>query len=131
MLNTLNSRISISCFTLMLLMFTSTVFAHTKSISADPAPRSILNRSPQVISIIFSQAFEPSYSTITVKNSDGEQVTEAKATVDTNNKKRLVLSLPTLPAGKYTVSYKVLSLDGHTVSSRYTFRIKKDKPTDN
>jgi len=127
MLNKSNQPIWTGFTALLLLIISTVTVAHTKSVSSDPAPRSIINRSPQVISISFTQDFEPTYSTITVKNSDGKLVTEEKATVDTENKKHLILSLPPLPCGKYTVSYKVLSLDGHTISSRYTFRIKKNK----
>ncbi|ORU94148.1 MAG: hypothetical protein A6F70_07680 [Cycloclasticus sp. symbiont of Bathymodiolus heckerae] len=127
MLNKSLKPIWIGCMTLLLLVISTATAAHTKSISSDPAPRSVINRSPQVISISFTQEFEPAYSNITVKDSNGKQVTEGKATVDTENKKRLILALPPLSLGKYTVSYKVLSLDGHTISSSYTFRIKKDK----
>lgn len=127
MLYKVNKHILISCLTLLLLAATNNVIAHTKSISSDPAPRSVLNRSPQAISMSFTQDFEPTYSNITVKNSAGELVTNTKATVGEKNKKRLVLNLPELAPGKYTVDYKVLSLDGHTIGSSYTFRIKKDK----
>jgi len=127
----MTKKISITLLTLIVLFTTSHAFAHAKAISADPAPRSTLNRSPQSISILFSQQFEPTYSTITVKGSDSKPVTETKAIVDPENKKRLTLSLPTLAPGKYTVSYKVLSLDGHTIASTYTFRIKKEKSVAN
>ncbi|MGB1702020.1 MAG: copper resistance CopC family protein [Cycloclasticus sp.] len=94
----------------------------------DPAPRSTLSRPPESINILFNQLFEPAYSSITVKRADGSVLATEKASVDPSNQKRLVLLLPVLPAGQYTVSYKVLSLDGHTISSTYSFRIKKENP---
>jgi len=121
----------VTLLTLIPLFLTPQVFAHAKAVSADPAPRSVISHSPQSINILLNQLFEPSYSTIVIKGSDGKPVTMAKATVDPDNKKRLTLSLPTLPPGKYTVSYKILSLDGHTITSNYTFKIKKEKPPAN
>jgi len=124
-------QIWVTLLTLTSLFLTPPIFAHAKAISANPAPRSVLSHSPQSVSILLSQQFEPSYSTIIIKGSDGKPVTMAKATVDPDNKKRLTLNLPTLPSGKYTVSYKILSLDGHTIASNYTFKIKKEKPPAN
>ncbi len=115
-------------FTLVCLTTAPQIFAHAKVISTDPAPRSTLSRPPESINILFNQLFEPAYSSITVKRADGSVLTTEKAIVDPSNQKRLVLLLPVLPAGQYTVSYKVLSLDGHTISSTYSFRIKKEKP---
>ena len=43
-------------------------FAHAKSVSANPAPRSVITRSPESINILFSQQLEPTYSTIIIKN---------------------------------------------------------------
>jgi len=124
-------QIWVTLLTLTALFLTPPVFAHAKAVSVDPAPRSVLSHSPPSINILLSQQFEPSYSTIIIKGSNSKLVTTAKATVDPDNEKRLTLSLPTLPPGKYTVSYKILSLDGHTIASNYAFKIKKEKPPAN
>jgi len=124
-------QIWVTLLTLAALFLTPQAFAHTKVVSADPAPRSVISHSPQSINILLNQKFEPAYSTIVVKGSDDKPVTTEKATVDPANKKRLILNLPTLPSGKYSVSYKVLSFDGHTIASSYTFKIKKEKPPAN
>lgn len=116
-------------YTLTTLLFlSSAAFSHAKSVSSDPAARSVLSRSPEFITVLFNQQLEPAYSTIIVKNSKGILVTEKAAIVDPANNKRLILTLPKLAPDKYTVSYKVLSLDGHVVESTYTFRIKKEAP---
>jgi len=109
-----------------LLLSSSACFSHAKTVSSDPAPRSVISRSPEFVTILFNQQLEPAYSTIIVKSSDGNSVTNNNASVDPKNNKRLILSLPNLASDKYTVSYKVLSLDGHVIESSYTFRIKKE-----
>ena len=111
-----------------LLFISSAALSHAKSVSSDPAPRSVVNRSPESITILFNQQLEPAYSTIVVTNSSGKLVTEKAAVVDLKNNKRLILVLPNLIPDKYTVSYKVLSLDGHVVKSTYKFRIKREVP---
>ncbi|MBL4743331.1 MAG: copper resistance protein CopC [Cycloclasticus sp.] len=116
------------CFLTILLFSSSAAFAHAKSVSFDPAPRSVVSRSPKSITILFNQQLEPAYSTIVVKNSHSKSVTDKAAFVDSKNNKRLVLTLPNLASDKYTVSYKVLSLDGHVLESSYKFRVKKAVP---
>ena len=38
--------------------------------------------------------------------------------------KAIVLPLPELSPGKYTVKFRVLSVDGHVVDSSYDFTVK-------
>jgi methionine-rich copper-binding protein CopC len=44
--------------------------------------------------------------------------------VSAEDPRRLSLSLPPLMPGRYTVSFRVLSVDGHVVESRLTFTVK-------
>ena len=128
----MTKQLFVKLFTIItLLLFSSAAFSHAKSVSANPAPRSVVARSPERITVLFNQQLEPAYSTIIVTNSNGKSVTEKSAIVDPSNNKRLTLTLPPLSSGKYTVSYKVLSLDGHVVKSTYTFRIKQGAPLAN
>lgn len=113
---------------LILLGTTSTVFAHAKYERSNPGHRSIVTRSPEHIKIWFSEQLEPAYSTIVVKNKDGKPVSDEKATVDVDDGKLLMLILPKLEVGKYSVFYRVLSVDGHVVDSKFKFRIKQAKP---
>ena len=126
-ISAMKNQLLIKLLTLTALLFLSApAFSHAKAVSADPGSRSVLSRSPEFITVLFNQQLEPAYSTIIVKNSKGILVTEKAAIVDSTNNKRLILTLPKLAPDKYTVSYKVLSLDGHVVESTYTFRIKKE-----
>jgi copper resistance protein C len=44
--------------------------------------------------------------------------------LDKDDPKLLVLPLPVLVPGAYTVKYRVLSVDGHTVDYGYTFSVE-------
>jgi methionine-rich copper-binding protein CopC len=37
---------------------------------------------------------------------------------------RLSVGVPTLPAGVYTVRYRVVSIDGHVVEAEFTFTVR-------
>jgi len=117
-------------FVLLLVLMTcgSAVFAHAKYERSDPGRRSVVTRSPEVIKIWFSEQLEPAYSTIVIKTKAGDSVTDEKAFVANDGTgKLLVLKLPKLEPGKYSVFYRVLSVDGHIVDSKFKFRVKQAK----
>ena len=114
---------------LVLMVCTTTVFAHAKYERSDPGRRSVVSRSPEVIKIWFSEQLEPAYSTIVVKTKAGDSVTDEKAFLaDDDTGKLLILKLPKLEPGKYSVFYRVLSVDGHIVDSKFKFRVKQANP---
>ncbi len=114
---------------IFLLLPSLVVFAHAQYERSDPGRRSIVIRSPEVVKIWFTEQLEPAYSKIVVKGVNGNSVTEAKATIDADNGKLLILKMPLLTSGKYTVFYKVLSIDGHVVNSKFNFKVKLPKQT--
>jgi methionine-rich copper-binding protein CopC len=71
----------------------------------------------------FNEEVEKDYSALTVIQAD-KPVTEAKPRVAEDDPKSIVLPLPELPPGKYTVKFRVLSVDGHVVDSSYDFTVK-------
>ncbi|HEX7784946.1 MAG TPA: copper resistance protein CopC, partial [Methylomirabilota bacterium] len=50
------------------------------------------------------------------------------AAVAADDPRRLSVSIATRAAGQYTVKYRVLSVDGHIVDSRFTFTVKGERP---
>ena len=76
----------------------------------------------------FNERLEPAYSTVTIWNEAGRQVDERDAAVAADDPRRLSVSIATRAAGQYTVKYRVLSVDGHIVDSRFTFTVKGERP---
>jgi methionine-rich copper-binding protein CopC len=62
-----------------------------------------------------------------VINEAGTQIDLRDVTVSKDDAKRLSLSLPPLGPGRYTVRFRVLSVDGHVVESNLTFTIKSQR----
>jgi methionine-rich copper-binding protein CopC len=98
--------------------------AHALLKKSEPAQRAQVSRPPAAVRLWFNERLESAFSTITVLDASGAPVSQDKATLSPQDAGLLELRLPALPAGEYTVRYQVMSVDGHTVTSSYTFRVK-------
>ena len=100
-------------------------FAHAVLDKSEPPRRAVLVRSPTHVRLWFNERLEPAFCVIAVLDANGKPATDEPARVSPQNSKLLELALPALPPGIYSVQYKVLSVDGHTVKASYTFTVKK------
>jgi hypothetical protein len=100
-------------------------FAHAALVKSEPARRAALVAPPNQVRLWFNERLEPAYATIHVFRPDGGQVALPPARLDQQDGKLLVVDLPKFEPGTYTVKYRVLSVDGHTVDYGYTFTVKK------
>lgn len=106
----------------LFVMIPQVVFAHALLERANPAPDSQLSSSPSDISLTFNERLERELYFIKVFNSQGHSVTETPTEMS-QNQKELHLSLPPLEDGIYTVTYSVLSADGHPVRGSYVISV--------
>jgi hypothetical protein len=109
---------------LMALAFAPAALAHAALVKSEPARRAELSKAPSQVRLWFNEKIEPAYATIQVLRQGGVPVVHPPAVVDKDDAKLLVLQLPQLDPGAYTVKYRVLSVDGHTVDYGYTFTVK-------
>ena len=98
--------------------------SHALLVRSEPGQRSTVTRPPARVQMWFSEPLEPAYATASVWNEKGEQVDRGDAKVDQSDPVLLSLSTPNLGPGRYTVRFRVLSVDGHIAESRYTFTVK-------
>jgi copper resistance protein C len=108
--------------TAVLAMMMAPAFAHAVLVSAEPAPDSEVT-APQVITLHFSEAFEPKFSGFTLTDTDGAKV--AVNPVDSKDPKTMAAS-PAAPLapGLYTISWKTLGDDTHTRNGTFSFTVK-------
>ena len=59
-----------------------------------------------------------------VLDSNGKQVDKNDAHVDGTDATLLIVSLSTLPAGTYTVKWKVVSVDTHRTHGTFQFTVQ-------
>ena len=100
------------------------VLAHAMLTKAEPPRRAQLVQPPAQVRLWFNEEVEKDYAALAVLDSSKAPVTETKPHIDANDPKAIVLPLPELNPGKYTVKFRVLSVDGHVVDSSYDFTVK-------
>ena len=100
----------------------SAAVAHARLRSASPAPGDMLSAAPKQVSITFSEALEPKFSSIEVRNAAGTRFDDGAARSG-GDAKILVVELKPLPPGDYTVSWHATSVDTHKTEGSFTFML--------
>ena len=113
-----------SVLVLMLLTIPSSGWGHAYLVKSSPARRAALSSLPTRVVLWFNERLEPQFSQLSVWNTDGQQMDGGDVQVGPDDSKRLSVGIPTLPAGSYTVKYRVLSVDGHIVESEFPFTVR-------
>lgn len=98
--------------------------AHSMLVKAEPPRRAVLAKAPEQVRLWFNEDIEGDYASLTVLDADKRPVTDAKPTLVSDDPKSIVLPLPELAPGKYSVKFRVLSVDGHVVDSAFDFTVK-------
>lgn len=109
---------------ILFLAIQSQAWAHAFLNHADPKVGSMVINSPPVIKIWFTQELEPVFSSIEVQDAQGKQVDKKDMHLDDKDKTLLIVSLPKLPDGTYTVTWHVVSVDTHRTQGSFKFTIK-------
>ncbi|MGH7403001.1 MAG: copper resistance CopC family protein [Candidatus Rokuibacteriota bacterium] len=98
--------------------------AHASLVRSAPAHRAVLAQMPERVQLWFNERLEPAYSTVSVWNEAGAQVDARDAAVAPDDARRLSVAVPAREPGRYSVQYRVLSVDGHVVDNRFNFTVK-------
>jgi hypothetical protein len=99
-------------------------WAHAFLDHAEPKVGSTVTNSPAEIKVWFTQNLEPAFSTLEVQDAQGKQVGKKDAHLDDADKSLLLVSLPQLPPGTYTVIWHAVSVDTHKTQGRFKFTVK-------
>jgi methionine-rich copper-binding protein CopC len=97
--------------------------AHARPKVMTPAPDSTV-ASPAIISIIFTEAIEPKFSSLTVTDKAGTLQNKTASQPSKDDDKMLTLALPALTPGIYTVHWATAAVDGHRAQGEYNFNVK-------
>jgi len=109
---------------ILLLMIPISSWGHAYLVKSSPARRAMLSSPPTRVVLWFNERLEAQFSQLAVWNAEGQQVDGGDVQVGPDDGKRLSVGIPPLPAGSYTVKYRVLSVDGHVVESEFPFTIR-------
>ncbi len=121
----MKTRLIAGCVLLVLLIVGATpVFAHALLARSVPAANATLDRAPAQVELFFTEALDPSFSTISVLDSNGLPVDNGDARLDASDPTHLTVSLRSLSDGVYTVVWKALSsADGHVTTGSFPFAV--------
>ncbi len=111
---------------LMMLLFSGAASAHeVKVLKSEPAAGAVLDGSPAQVRAWFNEEMQTGASTLVVLDADGKQVDSRDGGVDLDDPDHasMVVSLPPLPDGTYTVSWYVVLLDGDPSQGEFTFSV--------
>ncbi|HXZ75356.1 MAG TPA: copper resistance CopC family protein, partial [Streptosporangiaceae bacterium] len=105
--------------------------AHALLKRSYPAAGSSLPRAPHVMLLFFTEAPEPSLSTVALLDSSGQTVPGVgRPTVAAGNTEELRVALPRLADGVYTVNWRTVSkVDGHVTGGSFAFGIGVQAPS--
>jgi copper resistance protein C len=99
-------------------------WSHAYLVRSTPAARAVVARAPERVQLWFNERLEPAYSRVSVWDREARRVDADDAQVAPAEPSRLSVGVPPLPAGPYTVKYRVLSVDGHVVEAEFTFTVR-------
>ena len=104
---------------LVSLLFSTPAQAHAMLDHASPGVGSTVASSPGQVTLYFTQQLEPKFSGAEVRNAFGARLDKGKSV--SGNVMRV--SVGTLPAGAYTVTWHALSVDTHTTQGSFSFHV--------
>src|SRR5687767_5511847 len=100
--------------------------AHAKLLRSQPANGEVLREKAKAIELTFDERLQATeINVIIVTDPTGKRVDKNNATVSEDGKK-LLAELEDLPAGIYSVEWRALSADNHSIKGKFSFTIAEN-----
>lgn len=97
--------------------------AHAFLEHATPAVGSRVATAPAQVALRFSERLEPAFCKVEVDDAAGHRMDKGDVAAGTDDASVLTVSLSPLPPGRYTVKWRVLSVDTHTTEGDFSFEV--------
>jgi copper transport protein len=108
----------------MLLLPSTAVQAHANLVRSDPENGSVLPEAPQTASLEFSESLDGGLSRAKLTDSNFQVLAEGPGRIDPNSDLILLLDLPALSPGAYSIVWEARSaVDGHFTNGVVSFSI--------
>ncbi len=118
-------RLLSTIFVLFVGLSSQQALAHAHLKVQTPAADATVSSAPKVLTLNFSEGIEPNFSGVKVTGPDNAEVKTGKLGLDPNNNTQVNVPIESeLAAGKYNVSWHVVSVDGHKTKGQYSFTVK-------
>jgi methionine-rich copper-binding protein CopC len=109
--------------TLAMLCAASPAFAHAFLERASPPVGSAVATSPPELALTFTEGVEPLFSTLELRDANGAPVSIGTPRTASGNDRQLVIDLPKLAPGTYSVIWHATSVDTHKTEGSYKFTV--------
>lgn len=117
-------RLFSTIFVLFVGLSSQQALAHAHLKMQTPMADTTVNSAPKMLTLNFSEGIELNFSGVKVTGPDRHLVKTGKLTLDPNNSTQLNVPIEAeLAAGKYSVSWHVVSVDGHKTKGQYSFTV--------
>jgi copper transport protein len=112
------------------LLAPTSALGHAQLEGTSPERGAVVKHEPSAVIFRFDEPVEGNFGAVRVYDANGARVDEGDAFHPNGEGPRLGVHLkPGLPDGSYTATYRVISADGHIVSSGFVFSIGKPGKT--
>jgi copper transport protein len=95
--------------------------AHAVLLRTEPSPQTTVPAPPDAVRLRFSEPVEVAFGAVRVFDVDGRRVDGGR--LETADGRRELVVPAELPGGTYTVTWRVLSTDGHRISGDFQFYV--------
>ncbi|ERK10834.1 Copper resistance protein C precursor [Serratia fonticola AU-AP2C] len=117
-------RLLSTIFVLFVGLSSQQALAHAHLKVQTPAADATVSAAPKVLTLNFSEGIEPNFSGVKVTGPDNAVVKTGKLDLDPSNNTQVNVPIESeLAAGKYQVSWHVVSVDGHKTKGQYSFTV--------
>lgn len=119
-------RCFISCFAVFssVLAIAAPAFAHARLRELSPVVDSV-GAAPLEVSITFSEALEPRFSSVVVTDATGSRVDQGGLRLVQGNAKMVAIGLKPVAPGVYAVEWHATSVDTHKTDGKFSFTVSK------
>ena len=117
-------RLLSTVFVLFVGLSSQQALAHAHLKVQTPAADATVSSAPKVLTLNFSEGIEPNFSGVKVTGPDNAEVKTGKLDLEPSNNTQINVPIEgELAAGKYQVSWHVVSVDGHKTKGQYSFTV--------
>ncbi|HEX2222433.1 MAG TPA: copper resistance CopC family protein, partial [Candidatus Limnocylindria bacterium] len=98
--------------------------AHAQLVASSPGAGEVVSEAPARLVLVFSEPLEGGFSGVDLSDAGGNTLLDDAGSADPSDPHQLLVEVPPLADGVYTVTWRTLSAaDGHTASGFFSFGV--------
>lgn len=114
---------ALSWLAVAMLCLASPAFAHAFLEHSDPPVGSEVGTAPPQLVLTFTEGVEPLFTQVQMHDASGAAVAVGKPHTEAGDDRKLVVPLPALGGGTYTVVWHATSVDTHKTEGQFKFSV--------